>query len=449
MSPATFSPFNQEVLNRIFTVSTKHPDRLTSRESGWLEFKESFGFGSLGKYIRSAAGFANAKGGYIVYGIGNSPHTLIGLKNDNFDKLDPEKLTHYLNEHFDPEIHWDRQLHELNGKLYGLLYFHASLNKPVVCKKGTDDGKSLKEGEIYYRYSGRTQTIRYPELKELIEERRKQEQLLWFKHLKQIARIGTQDVGLLDLRSGNVSGPTGSFLIDESLLSQISFIRDGEFNEQKGKPAIKIVGTAQAISSSATGSDAKFKIVKTKGIRAPDIILAFLNSEKPTEPRSYITQICYESSAFFPIYFLIAQAGLNLSDVASIIENEHSTSPAKSKLKERIANEIALPVSIPSPSNEAGRSKLKIRQAILEKKASSKATGKDLEYMLDMIRTLTRAQLDESYIKDLLRKIFQREFAKGNSPLNDKIRRAICYVDWCIYRPKSAKATPPKRKKTK
>jgi predicted HTH transcriptional regulator len=133
MSRTTFAPFNQEALNRIFTISSIHPDRLTSRESSWLEFKESWGFGSLGKYKRSAAGVANAKGGYIIYGIGNSPHTLIGLKNDSFDKLDPEKLTQFLNEHFDPEIHCDRLLYELNEKTYGLLYIHESVNKPVVC----------------------------------------------------------------------------------------------------------------------------------------------------------------------------------------------------------------------------------------------------------------------------------------------------------------------------
>ncbi|MCL4177741.1 MAG: hypothetical protein KJ072_08330 [Verrucomicrobia bacterium] len=60
----TPDPSSQDVLNRIFTVSSKNPDRLVSRESGWLEFKEAFGFQSLGNYyIRSAAAFANGKGG--------------------------------------------------------------------------------------------------------------------------------------------------------------------------------------------------------------------------------------------------------------------------------------------------------------------------------------------------------------------------------------------------
>ena len=201
MSSHTFNPFTRDELNRIFAVSPKHPDRLISRENNRLEFKEAFGLLSLGKYIRTAAGFANAKGGYIVYGIGRSPHTLLGIKGDAFDKLDPEKLTHYLNEHFDPSIDWEQHIHELDGRSFGLIYIHESHNKPVICKKSADDAKHLKEGEIYYRYRGRTQTIRYGELKELIEERRKREQLLWFKHLKEIARIGIADAALFDRAS--------------------------------------------------------------------------------------------------------------------------------------------------------------------------------------------------------------------------------------------------------
>lgn len=88
-----FTPFSQEKLTRIFAVSPKNPDRLISRESSWLEFKESFNFQNLWKYIRSAAAFANAKGGYIIYGVANSPHKLIGLRDQRLNALDPERLT--------------------------------------------------------------------------------------------------------------------------------------------------------------------------------------------------------------------------------------------------------------------------------------------------------------------------------------------------------------------
>jgi hypothetical protein len=130
-----------------------------------------------------------------------------------------------------------------------------------------------------------TLTIRYAELKELIEERRKQEQLLWFKYLKEIARVGIHEAAVFDLRTGKVSGTGGHFFIDESLLSQLSFIREGELNERKGKPTLKIIGEARTIGASSIGIGGKAHIVKTKGIRAPHIVLGFLRSEKSLNPR--------------------------------------------------------------------------------------------------------------------------------------------------------------------
>ena len=42
---------------------------LKHRESKKIEFKKRFSFGSLGRYARSMAAFANAEGGYIIFGI--------------------------------------------------------------------------------------------------------------------------------------------------------------------------------------------------------------------------------------------------------------------------------------------------------------------------------------------------------------------------------------------
>jgi hypothetical protein len=428
-------PFSREILNRIFTISPKHSDRLISRESGWLEFKESFGFLNLGKYIRSAGAFANAKGGYIVYGVANCPHKLIGLKDNRFNELDPEKLTAYLNEHFDPEIEWDRHVHELDGKEYGILYFSESRNKPVICRKGSDDNKSLKEGEIYYRYKGRTQTIRYAEMKELIEERRKHEQLLWLKHLKEIARVGIHEAGIFDLRSGKVSGAGSHFFIDESLLSQVSFIREGEFNEKDGKPVLKIVGEARAVGGSQIGIGGKTHIVKTKGIRTSDIILGFLCSEKIIEPQNYLTQICYENTAFLPFYFLIKQSRMSLEQAAKLIGDEPSTQQAKAKLLERIADDSSLKVPMPFAKNAAGQRKLKIREMLLKKQTPTNPDKQCLMDIFSMIRTFAPNELDKKFTNGLLEKLFNKHYAHGNAEVNHGIRRAVCFIDHLLNRP--------------
>lgn len=430
----TGEPFSQDALNKIFMISPKHPDRLVSRESSWLEFKEAFGFKSLGRYIRSAAAFANAKGGYIVYGVANRPHKLIGLKEHSFDDLDPEKLTQFLNEHFDPEIEWTRHLHELNGKTFGLLYVAGSRNRPVICKKGTDDGKHLKEGEIYYRYSGRTQTIRYAELKELIDERRKHEQLLWFKHLKEIARVGIQDAGVFDLRSGKVSGTGGHFFIDESLLSQVSFIREGEFTEKKGTPTLKIIGETQRLSGNFLTAGGTPQIIKTKGIRAPDVILGFLTSQKVHEPQSYLTQICYENTAFLPFYYLTRLAGLTLAQAKELITNEPSTQPAKAKLLTRITDDISLKMPMPSSGNPSGQRKLKIRERLLKNEIPASSDSRCLRDILSVIRTLSKKELDVKFVKSLLEKMFNKHYAHGDGSVNNELRRTVCYVDWLLNR---------------
>ena len=197
-------PFSKEDLNDIFKISRTKPDRVVSREGQSLEFKESFGWASLPRYLKTSAAYANARGGYIVFGIANQPHRLRGLSGTQlklFEEIDPERLSRNFNDHFAPEIGWDIHETEFQGKIFGLLYIHEAADKPVVCTRNA--GQELKESEIYYRYRGRTERIRYPELRAILETKREKEQRLWMQHLKNIARIGVREVGIFDLHTGN------------------------------------------------------------------------------------------------------------------------------------------------------------------------------------------------------------------------------------------------------
>ena len=72
---------------------------------------------------------------------------------EDFNNIDPEKITRGLNENFSPEIAWDVNLHEFQNKTFGLLYTYESENKPIVAKRNSGE---VKEAEVYYRYRGRT-----------------------------------------------------------------------------------------------------------------------------------------------------------------------------------------------------------------------------------------------------------------------------------------------------
>jgi hypothetical protein len=425
------TPFSQEDLNEIFKISSADPERVISRESSSLEFKESFGWASLPKYLKTSAAYANAKGGYIVFGIANKPRRLCGLSGANlklFEDIDPEKMSRNLNEHFAPEIEWTIQEYELQGKFFGLLYIHEAKDKPVVCTK--DGGKELKESDIYYRYRGRSERIKYPELRAIIEAKRETEQRLWMQHLENIARIGVRDAGIFDLHTGSVSGFGGSFLIDESLLSQLSFIKEGEFSEIKGKPALKLIGHVEPLAGSVIGT-AKKQIVKTKGIRTADIVLSTLNQDKVPEPDEYIKQICFESTAFLPIYYFIKKSGMTLDKTVQVLEGVVSRSATRGKLIERLKSGNTQELTIPNGSTSAATKKRKYAEALRSKMVSAGLTGKELEYCLQAIRGLTADEVksNSKYIRELLRNWFNMHYASAKGPLADNLRRAICWVD--------------------
>ncbi len=427
--------FSQEDLNEIFKTSPKNPDRVISRESSSLEFKESFGWKSLAKYLRTASAFANTKGGYIVFGIANRPHKLVGLfgaRLEAFENIDSEKLTMHLNEHFAPEISWDIQEYDLNGKTYGLLYIFESREKPVVCTK--EAGKELKEGDIYYRYRGRTERIKYPELKYILEQKRENEQRLWMQHLTQIARIGVVDVGIFDLQTGQVTGTQGSFLIDESLLSQLSFIKEGEFSEIKGKPALKLIGEVKVINDlpSATG---RRQVLKIKGIRISDIVLAFLDATRVVDPQEHIKQICFESTAFLPVHFFIQQQNIDTKQAIELIKSVLSRSPAKSRLIERLEKRITQCLQLPMHDTLQSRQKRAFAQQLKQRESDLDLAGEDLKRCLQAIRGLTPKEVKQlsKYLRELLKTWFNRHYTSMDGAIADNLRRAICWVDEALY----------------
>lgn len=230
--------------NRIFTFHNRIPNRITARESGWLEFKESFNWLSKDKYAKSMVAFANNKGGYIIFGIKDSPRELVGLQSNNFENTDEAKITAYLNDVFSPEIVFEKFVTEVRSKNIGVLYTHQAKHKPVVCSKNYSD---LKESDIYYRYNARSKKIKYPELKLLLDEIKTEERKSWMEHLEKISKIGPTNAAILDIIGGEITGRGGTLVIDKKLVPKLKFIKEGNFQES-GKPVLKLIGDVKPVS---------------------------------------------------------------------------------------------------------------------------------------------------------------------------------------------------------
>ncbi|MTI80839.1 MAG: ATP-binding protein [Firmicutes bacterium] len=331
--------FNANNINHIFRF--RSDGKLITRESTQIEFKEAFNWNNRAKYGKTMAAFANNSGGFIVFGVTDTPREAIGLHNERFTAIDEEQITLYLNSFFSPEIRWEKQIVELNNKRFGLIYTCEAKTKPVVC---TNNDNIIKESDIFYRYNGRSERIRYPELRRLIEVEREKERLLWMNHMQKISKIGLDNLATIDLEKGIIDGNNGNIYLDESIVSQIEFIKEGEFDEVEGAKTLKLVGEVQEISRSV--------ILPTRtrmvGIHTREFFESLLKGmlHQGVDALEYLEGLPYERSKFMPIFVYLDIGNITKDEAKDIFRGSDSTATqVKSGLIERLDDERSFGIS--------------------------------------------------------------------------------------------------------
>jgi hypothetical protein len=234
-------------------LKIKEDGLLYHRESQTLEFKESFNFAGLGDYLRDFAAFANNKGGYLIFGVKDKPkREIIGLKErsyEQFDKIDPEKITGNILSIFSCDIQWEHEVFKIKSFNIGAFYIHEAKTKPVICKKDEGKDQILKNGEIYYRYGGRTQKIQYAELENLINERLNHYRKEWMDLIGKIAKAGPENAAILNTEKGIIEKDGSQILVlDEKLVKDLQWIKEGSFKEKVGEKTLKLVGEVQPVN---------------------------------------------------------------------------------------------------------------------------------------------------------------------------------------------------------
>ncbi len=218
------------------------------REAKDLEFKESFSLAGIGEYLKDFSAFANNQGGYLIFGITNSPRKLKGLNEKSkqqFNSIDEEKISGFIIEYFSPYVDWELGSYKKEDKFFGILYIYKSNQKPIICKKDYSD--ILKNGCIYYRYAGRTQVIGFSEISNIIENRIKSNNDLWVQKVKSIGEAGPANIGILNTQKGIIEAGGAALLVDEELIKKIKFIKEGQFSERSGAKTLKLIGEVTKI----------------------------------------------------------------------------------------------------------------------------------------------------------------------------------------------------------
>ena len=420
-------------LLKIFKKSTRNASLIGTNEGITVEYKESFGWKSLSEYFKAMAAFSNRDGGYIIFGIKDKPHELLGLKSEalkRFEEIDNQVWSTHLREHFSPEIIWEKIIFNFEGNNYGVLYTYSAKEKPVICKKDADE---LRKGAIYYRYNSQNSEIDYPELHNTIEEEKNKINSIWMQTIRQIGDSGVTKTALLDLKSGKMTGANTSLYIDESLLNDISFVQEGSFVETGGNPALKVVGQVQTVVGAQR---VVVEQERNKAINADEIINSFITQEKVNNPLEFVKQICYQNTGNMPVYYYLNLANKNDDEAISFIESVPINSMSKDLLKRRISQKEIKFVRCTNSISAASKRKTAYLQSLLEESLIIPTSETELKYCLSAIRGLERSQIKDhkDYILNVMYEIYTNYF--NNQPFSSikpEFRYSLCWIDEAMY----------------
>ena len=242
--------------------------RLLHRERTNLEYKESFILKQQYNYAKTMAAFANRSGGIILFGIKDSPREIIGAGN-SFDNIKIEKFTDLLKSTFSPEIEYELGHVEYKNFIIGYIHTYESNDKPIIALKN-ENSEKICNGDIYYRYNARTGKIEYSELLKIIKEREEKNRDILLKTFESIIKSGTTNIGIINYDKGSFKTPNGiDVAVDKGLIVKVlkkaKFIKEGEFNEIKGKPVIKITGEidlSEPISTTVIDPDKQYPYIQ-------------------------------------------------------------------------------------------------------------------------------------------------------------------------------------------
>lgn len=432
--------FSEEKLKQLIKYD-KNTLLVDTREGKYIEFKENFNFANKKDYFKAFASFANAKGGYIIFGITDKPRKIKGLSDKSFDSFNNMKLEDFtvdLNSYFSPEIEWETTTYKIGENKLGIIYVYEASLKPVICKKrnsSTDTNATTVEGEIYYRYYARNERIHFDDLMKIIIKEREKESKKWMTLFTKISKTGVDNVGLLDLNNGVLSSNNNSLILDDNLLSKIKFIKEGEFNEKNGTPTLRVFGDVNITQGQVVISPQK---VKVRGIRSNDIITDFLNQKEIKAPIDYITQICYETTAFLPLYYYVSISNKNISEIVEILKSENVRSQAKTMLIERISKKKISYEKLRVTNTEKGIACSKIKESILNNTFELIEEKYDCSRIMESIQSLTQKEIvdNKNYILDIMRNYYLKYYQIDNK-FAGKFRKAVCWIDEALYMKKA------------
>lgn len=430
------APLHPEILRSLIRLKDGSANTLHLSETDQIECKETLQLRgeARAKFSKTIAGFANARGGYLLFGV-KDDMTVVGIPSDQLEAFDGAILNRFLGEVFTPAPVWETSEYAIGDKTVLVLHVREARKKPVICTKNAE--QSLKEAEIYYRYPAETRRIKYAELIEILEERSKSTERRWADVLRHVEAAGVENVAVLDTHSGEVIGQGGRFLIDEGLIPKLKFISEGSFSETEGAPTLRLVGDLQTVTMKALAAGKT--IVKKEILTDADVIQEFLEQSVVENPSQYVGYLAHSAKLWLPVFYFMRQAGLDdEAAVRLLAEKPNSKKGHRDGTIQRIREK-----SLPSLARQCRASASEPeRSQLLAQTLSAPTTLEGCKRLCNAIMTLRPGEIVPDYIFPLLQHCLV-QFGGGALPPPASIAYAIATVDvlWHLQETTSDKKT--------
>ena len=392
-------------------------------ESEEHECKQDFDPKRLTPVVRAIAALANNKGGYIFFGVGNDQCRVEGVGRA-FSQTDIVDITNRVKAHLAPTPSVIRKgLIDLDGRTVGFLRVERHQDRPVIVYR---DGDGLNEGDILYRYAGQSSRIKFADLRGMLEERDRVAQIALARAAGTLADVGSANAMILDTSKNTLNANGHPIVLDEKLVEQIKFIKEGEFEEKSGGPTLKLVGEVKTF---ATVGAAATKVLK-EAIFEKDILDVFLEFAEVQSPRNFILAGLAQSRIWLPIFYFVRATGCSNSQMATEIKALKIAQEGKKKiLLERLIGERS---AFAKAVTQAARVKSK------EISAGQLIVPKTREEVASFAHGLTAVTQITTSLTDVLGALqVCRELAEKADDKNTfgAVCKAVCRVDELFFGP--------------
>lgn len=285
--------------------------RFVQRDGGWFladgetsdqECKAQFDPRRVEPVVRAIAALANNRGGFVFIGVQDAECRVTGMPDTAFQDTDIVRITDKVKNLLTPTPAFSKDVIEVGGRAVGFMYVEKYPTPPViVCR----DAIGLEDGTILFRYAGQSGKIKFGDLLAMLRERDRAATQTLLASVTRLSEIGADRALIVDTEKAELDAGSKRIVIDRALADQLDFIREGEFEELVGAPALRLIGDVHAVDFQGQVVER----IEGRALDADAVLFAYLGHETVREPIQYICLSAKVQRQWLPVFYFVRLAG--------------------------------------------------------------------------------------------------------------------------------------------